>query len=90
MNLKDYLVKYLRELANNIEADNSNITEEQASDILGSIAHIELKKAEAARFLNLSVRTFDRRVHDGIIPPGRHNINHKELVWYKDELVGCL
>lgn len=89
MNLKKYLVDYLREIADNIELNNSNLTEEEALDLLSNIAHIEMNKAEAADYLNLSVRTFDRRVATDQIPPGRHKIHHKEKVWYRDELASC-
>ena len=42
--IKDYLVKTLRELADNLDAGNSEIDDEQAIQIMKLVAHKPLSK----------------------------------------------
>ena len=81
------MVKLLHEYANKIEKGNSNITVEEASNILSAIAHIAMTKEEVCEFLNISRSRFDDLVREGIIPRGK-KVKHKtNLIWYKDEIM---
>ena len=65
------MVKLLHEYANKIEKGNSNITVEEASNILSAIAHIAMTKEEVCEFLNISRSRFDDLVREGVIPRGK-------------------
>lgn len=88
--VKKIIAKLLHQYADNIAADNSNITEEQAADILSLIAHIELSKEEACELLNIKRSRFDDLVREGRIPRGKKVKHKNNLVWYKDELLGAI
>ena len=83
---KKLISKYLRELADNIDADNSEISEKDAIEILSVIAHYPMSKAQAHQYLNMSRATFDLLVATNKIPQGKKRVGFREKVWYKDEL----
>lgn len=84
--LSKLLSSHLREIADKLDAGNTNITEEQAIDILSSISHIKLTKEEVCDEFGLSRATFDRYVLNGYIPRGVKEKHKTNLVWYKDEI----
>ena len=84
--IKKYVVKLLRKTADNIDAGNSELNEEQAIDIMSVLAHRMLSKDEACEFMNMSRSRFDDLVRQGKIPRGRKKRGFKELFWYEDEL----
>jgi hypothetical protein len=84
--LKRAVSKILREVADKIDSDNCELSEEQAMDIISAISHEVLSKDEACGYLNLSRSRFDDLVREGIIPRGRKRRGFKELIFYKDEL----
>lgn len=43
-------------------------------------------KSDAADYLRISIRTFERLVHDGFVPKGQHRKGFKELAWRKRDL----
>ena len=81
------VVKQLREVANKIEADNCELTEDEAMDILRVIADEAFSKDQACSYLNLSRSRFDELVKQGKLPKGRKRRGFKELVWRKSDLV---
>ena len=87
--LNKVIAYYLEELAAKFRADNSNVTEEQAIDILRVVAHEEVSKEGSCDFLNLSRSRFDEKIKLKKIPKGRKEKGWKELRWYKDELELC-
>ena len=87
--LNKVIAHYLEELAAKFRADNSNVTEEQAIDILRVVAHEEVSKEKSCDFLNLSRSRFDDLVRERKIPNGKKEKGWKELRWYKDELELC-
>ena len=87
--LNKVVAHYLEELAAKFRADNTNVTEEQAIDILRVVAHEEVSKEESCDFLNLSRSRFDDLVRERKIPKGKKEKGWKELRWYKDELELC-
>ena len=83
---KQLVVKYMKEVADNIDAGTSEITESQAIDVLRVIAHEVMSKEEACAFLNLSRSRFDDLVREHKIPQGIKRVGFKEKFFYKDEL----
>ena len=45
--LSSLISSHLRDIADKLDAGNTNVTEQQAIDILSSITHIALSKEEA-------------------------------------------
>lgn len=88
-NFKKLVVKYLREVADKIDAGTSEITETEAVDIMKVIAHEALSKEQACNYLNLSRSRFDDLVREHKIPQGIKRVGFKEKFWYKDELDMC-
>lgn len=85
-NLKKLIVKLLRETADKIDAGNSELTEEEAIEIMSVLAHRAMSKEQACSYLNLSRSRFDDLVREGNLPKGRKRRGFKELVFYQDEL----
>lgn len=86
LELRKTICKYLREIADRIDSNTSEISENEALEILKIISHEPLSKERACRFLNLSRSRFDDLVREGKLPKGRKRVGFKELVWWKDEL----
>lgn len=87
MNLvRKQIVSTLRMIANNVEADNTNIDSETAMELLAFISHEPLNKEQSCKFLDISRSKFDNHVRKGELPKGRKIAGYKELIWYKDEL----
>lgn len=84
---KGLLVRALRLLADNIEANNTNITEEEAINLMSVVAHRAMSKEDCIIYLNVSRATFDNYVRDGFMPKGVKRRGWKELVWYEDEII---
>lgn len=87
MNLRNILANILRDFARKLDNDECELSAEEQEQLLAQIAHIPMNKTEAANYLNMSVRTFDRHVSNGDLPNGKHTIGSKQLYWYKDELI---
>ena len=80
----------IRNYANKIENGNSNITIEEAGNILSAIAHIAMTKEEVCDYLNISRSRFDDLVREGKFPRGK-KVKHKtNLIWYKDEILSAI
>lgn len=81
----------LIELATRIKAGNSNLTEEEAIELVSIIGHYTnteeyISKYEACEYLNISRATFDNYVKTGKLPKGKKRIGFKELAWTKKDL----
>lgn len=87
MDLKRILAQYLRETADKIEQNTCSLTDSEIKHLLGHIIHEEMNKQQAADYLNISTRTFDRYIESGKLPQGVHVRESKNLIWYKDELI---
>ena len=85
--VKEIVAKLLYQYADNIRADNTHLSEEQAANILSAIAHIEMSKEEVCEYLNISRSRFDDYVREGRIPRGKKVKHKNNLIWYKDEIV---
>ena len=87
ISLRKTIANLLRDIANKIDAGNTEITEDEAMDIISMLAHEALSKEEACIYMNLKTSRFDDLVRDGIIPKGVKRKGWKELRWYKDDLI---
>ena len=65
------LVNALRTAADRIDAGNSELTEEEAMDILSIVAHNALSKEQACEYVDLQKSQFDNLISLGKIPKGR-------------------
>lgn len=77
----------MHQYADAIDAGNSHINSEQATNILSCIAHIEMTKEEVCDYLNLGRSRFDDYVRLGKFPKGRKLPHKNNLIWYKDEIM---
>ena len=81
----------LERIINDIDCGNSNITEDEAMDIIKIIKSYtdktqRLSKYQACQKLNVSRATFDNLVREGIIPRGEKVVGFKELFWKEKAL----
>lgn len=89
--IKQLLLKVI----DDIDAGNSNITEDDAMAIVECLHKYTrkdecLSKYEACKYLNLARSTFDKYVALNKIPKGNKRIGFKELYWTKAELDECI
>ena len=85
--INSFIAKILRDIANKLDNDTCELTEDEAMDIVNILAHEALSKEEACIYMNLKTTRFDDLVRDGIIPKGVKRKGWKELRWYKDDLI---
>lgn len=76
----------LHSIADKIDADTCELSEDQVMDIASVIGHQLMSKDDACTHLNVSRSKFDNLVREGKLPKGRKRKGFKELVYYKDEL----
>ena len=88
--LKRIVAKLLRDVADKIDAGTCELSEQEAIEIMGAVAHRVLSKDQACQFLNIKRSRFDDHVRAGRIPRGRKRKGFKELIWYEDELRQCI
>lgn len=81
-------------LDENIDAGNSEITEEELVELVKLLATINKggerisKTIACEKILHCSPSTFDNYVREGIIPPGRKVAGFKELSWNESDFIG--
>lgn len=85
--IKDILLKII----DNIDSGNSNISEEDAINIIDNLKKFtekdkRISKYAACKYLNVSRATFDNYVRSGKLPRGKHELGFKELSWSVKEL----
>ena len=78
--VRDLLAKIIQD----IDAGNSNISDDQYDSIIEQIsffsnANTKYSKYQACKFLGISRATFDNKVREGLIPPGRKQQGFKEI-----------
>lgn len=83
--------KLLLSIIDDIDAGNSNTTEDENIRIISFISDMtnknkRLSKYKACEYLNMSRATFDNYVREGKIPKGKKEAGFKELSWTKKEL----
>lgn len=85
------LQKLLRKIDQDIDAGNSNLTEEETLEVAEILKEYTRKdkpmsKYQAYTYLNISRATFDNLVSEGKLPKGVKVAGFKELFWYKRDL----
>lgn len=86
--------KELQHSIENIDAGNSEITEEELVEFVKLLATINKggerisKTIACEKILHCSPSTFDNYVREGIIPPGRKVADFKELSWNESDFIG--
>ena len=83
--------RLLEDIINNIDAGNSNLSEEEclkAIDLLKEFIDKTkvFSKYEACKYLNISRATFDNYVKMNKLPKGQKQAGFKELSWFKKDL----
>lgn len=82
--------KLLQRVIDDIDAGNTNITEEQGIEIIHMLREFRtdkpMSKYQAYTYLNISRATFDNYVREGRLPQGKKVEGFKELMWTKKEL----
>lgn len=78
-------------MVDDIDAGNTNITEEEAIQLAATLKEYtdktkRLSKYQACQYLNVSRATFDNYVRAGKLPRGKHEAGFKELSWSKKDL----
>lgn len=88
--LKKILSKTLRHLADQLDANSCEISEQESLEIMEVIAKCNterpMSKEQACDYLHLSRSTFDTYVRNGYIPRGQKILGFKELGWVKADL----
>ena len=82
----NFVGKQLIDIGNKIIKGECELTDEQASIILGTVGHIEMTKEEACKYINIHRSRFDDYVRAGVIPKGRKKRGKTTLIWYRDEI----
>lgn len=80
----------LKKLLDDIDAGNSNITEEEGQEIISMLSEIadnRMSKYQACQYLNVSRATFDNLVRDGFLPEGKHQAGFKEKYWRRSDII---
>ena len=90
LSLTSMVARLLRRTADNLDAGNSKLTDAEAADILETVCHREISKAQACNYLNTKRSRFDELVREGKMPKGKKVVGFKELRWYQDEIDACL
>lgn len=81
------LRKLLVESIANIDAGNSNLTEDEMNEIVKDLTKLNRgikrisKRYACERILHCSAGTFDNYIKIGLIPKGTKEYGHKELSW---------
>lgn len=86
------LASLLRSIADNIDAGNSNITEDEMLEICEMISNSsnpeeKISKYQTADLLGVSHKTVDYYIRKGYIPKGRQEVGFKEIFWYKKDIL---
>ncbi len=81
----------LAKIVDNIDAGNSNITENEALELAKVLQSytdktIKMSKYQACQYLNISRATFDNYVREGTLPRGKKEPGFKELFWQAKDL----
>lgn len=82
--------KLLLQFVSDIDAGNSNLTDEEALQLLNTLKAIHeprISKYQACQLLGVSRATFDNLVREGRLPRGTKQQGFKELSWKKSEIM---
>lgn len=91
----ELIKKLLLKIIDDIDKGNSNITEQEGTEILQYLHNLSYRdtrysKYRACQYLGISRATFDNYIRDGKLPKGKHEVGFKELSWNKKDLDNML
>lgn len=87
-----FLSKVLRNIADDLDSGNSNLSAEDTLKVLNILDLLQngdtvMSKKEACQYLDISRSTFDNLIQAGHLPKGEHlHEGIKSLFWYKSDL----
>lgn len=84
--LSNHIGDLLIIVGNKIKAETSEITEEEAIEIMRTIAKEPISREEVYKEFKISNNKFYELIDNGVIPKGKKRRGFKELIWYKDEI----
>lgn len=89
--LQDLLADQMKSISKDIRSGNSNLSQNQLEGLIHTMKLMAnkdtlLNRYEAARFLNVSDRTFTNYIQRGWIPEGLHYNESKTLQWRVKDL----
>jgi len=89
--VKEILKKSLQGLIDELDAGNSNLTEEETLKVVSIIKKysrrdVPMSKYQACEYTGYRRAQFDNLVREGKLPEGKKVSGFKELFWYKKEL----
>ena len=81
----------LNKIINDIDCGNSNITENEAIELVKVLQSytdktVKMSKYQACQYLNISRATFDNYVREGMLPAGKKEAGFKEKFWIEKDL----
>ena len=88
--LQKLVIQAVEEKLKDLKVGNTNLSNEEAMDILSVFAHESLSRTQACQFLNVNKSRFFELIAEGKIPKGRKIVGFTELRWYKDELIKAI
>ena len=89
------MLKQIRDIllrvAGDIDAGNSNITEEEGLELMKHLNVLtnwdtRISKYEAIKILGVSRATFDNYIRAGKLPEGQRQVGFKEKFWLKRDI----
>ena len=80
----------LIEVGKKIKANTSEITEDEAIDILRVVIHEPISREQVCDEMNINNSKFYDLLNLGKIPAGRKRKGFKELYWYRDEIKAAI
>ena len=88
--LLNVIKEELLKIVDNIDAGNSNISEEEGASIISTLKaftekDVPMSKYQAFNYLHISRATFDNLVREGKIPQGKKQQGFNELQWFKKD-----
>ena len=91
MYVMNVIKEQLYRIINDIDAGNSNLTEEEALSAMKMLQKFSKKdkpmsKVESYKYLGISRSKFDSLIRDNLLPIGKKQVGFKELFWFKKDL----
>ena len=87
----EILKSLLKKIVNDIDAGNTEFDEKDCDEVISTINKLivpeaKYSKYQSAKYLGVSIATFDNWVRDKKIPKGRREQGFKEIFWLKKDL----
>ena len=77
--IKNLLIKNLENILNKLKKEKCEVTEEEAMEIIQTIANEPLSKSQACNYLNISRSKFDNLIKQGKLPKGIKRFRFKKI-----------